>query len=324
MSTKKAETTTEGDEAPALPQDHDDDGARETTGHPLPAKVRAALPSMSQSQRRIAKEIVSDPEACSRMTVSDIADHTSTSETTVVRTARLLGYSGYRELRRALVELSARSIGAGPAETVGGVGLDDPLAQVVAKLAQEERQVLADTAVQLDIGQLDAAVTAVCAARRIDVYGIGASGGVAEDLAAKLMRIGLIAHAHTEAHRAMTSAVHLQPDDVALAVSHSGTTADVADPLKQAARNGATTVAITSHPRSPVAHYADHVLTTAAAQGSDLRSASMSSRTSQLLVVDCLFTGAAQRTYHSSARRGLAASFQAVLPRHSATAPHSR
>ncbi|MFF0745412.1 MurR/RpiR family transcriptional regulator [Streptomyces sp. NPDC004111] len=293
-------------------------------GHPLPAKVRTLLAGMSAQQQVVARSLLADPEACSRMTVTDLAEHTGTSETTVVRTARLLGYSGYRDLRRALVEVATHAQGPA-ADTVGGVALTDPLETMVAKLAAEERQVLADTAAQLDLTQLDAAITALCSARRIDVYGIGSSGSVAEDLAAKLMRIGLVAHAHADAHRAMASAVHLNPADVAVGISHSGTTLDVVDPLRTAADNGATALAITSHPRSPVAHYADHVLATAAAaQGSDLRSASMSSRTSQLLIVDCLFTGAAQRTYHTSAQRGLAASYQAVLPRHQATAPNGR
>ncbi|MEU8764571.1 MurR/RpiR family transcriptional regulator [Streptomyces sp. NPDC048659] len=292
------------------------------TPHALPAKVRTLLPGLAQAQRQVAEAVVADPAGCARMTVTELADHTATSETTVVRTARLLGYTGYRDLRTALVELAARerSDEQDPDRTVGGVGLDDPLDQVVAKLAGEERQVLADTAVQLDIAVLDAVITALTGARRIDVYGVGTSGIVGEDLAAKLMRIGLVAHAYGDPHRAIASAVQLTPADVALAISHSGTTADVVDPLRRAAANGATTIAITGTPRSPVAQHSGLVLTTAAAQGSDLRSASMSSRTGQLLIVDCLFTGAAQRTYHTTARRGLAASYRAVSQRHGATA----
>ncbi|MEU7178327.1 MurR/RpiR family transcriptional regulator [Streptomyces celluloflavus] len=293
--------------------------------HPLPAKVRSLVPSLGAQQQRVARALLADPVACSRMSVSDLADHAHTSDTTVVRTARLLGYAGYRELRRALVELAAVITNTQAVPTVGAVALNDPLDRVVAKLAAEERQILADTASQLDIDALDAAVTAISRARRIDVYGIGSSGSVADDLAAKLMRIGRVAHAHSDAHRAMTSAVHLGEEDVAIGISHSGTTLDVVDPLRTAADNGATTVTLTSRPRSPAAHYADVVLATAAAaQGSDLRSVSMSSRTSQLLVVDCLVTGVAQRTYHSGAQRGLAASFRAVLPRHQANAPTDR
>lgn len=172
---------------------------------------------------------------------------------------------------------------------------------MVAKLAHDERQTLADTAAALDTAQLEAAVTAAAAARRIDVYGVGASGLVAQDLTQKLLRIGLVAHAHSDTHLAVTNAVQLASGDLAIAITHSGATRDVIEPLRVAFERGATTVAVTGRPRSAVTQYADHVLATSTARESELRPAAMSSRTSQLLVVDCLFVGVAQRTYATAA-----------------------
>jgi DNA-binding MurR/RpiR family transcriptional regulator len=57
------------------------------------------------------------------------------------------------------------------------------------------------------------------------------------------------------------------------------------------------------------------VLATSTARESELRPAAMSSRTSQLLVVDCLFVGVAQRTY-ATAAPALAASYEALAHRH--------
>jgi DNA-binding MurR/RpiR family transcriptional regulator len=284
--------------------------------HPdaLQAKIRALLPTMTRSMHRIAATLAADPAAGSRLTVTGLAELTGTSEATVVRTARVLGYPGYRDLRLALAALAARQDSSVVPEVMAGIALDDPLPDVVAKLAREEQQVLADTALRLDTAQLEAAVAAMCTARRIDVYGIGASALVAQDLAQKLLRIGLISHAHGEMHLAMTSAVQLRSSDLAIGISHSGGTVDVVEPLQTAFGCGATTVAVTSRPESPISQYADHVLATAAGQESELRPAAMSSRTSQLLVVDCLFLGVAQRTYET-ARRGLAASYEALASR---------
>ncbi|NUP15256.1 MAG: MurR/RpiR family transcriptional regulator, partial [Streptomyces sp.] len=186
---------------------------------------------------------------------------------------------------------------------------------VVAKLAYDEQQTLADTAAGLDTVQLAAAVTAAATARRIDVYGVGASGLVAQDLGQKLLRIGLIAHAHSDPHLAVTNAVQLRAGDVAIAITHSGATGDVIEPLRGAFERGATTVAITGRPDSSVTQYADHVLTTSTSRESELRPAAMSSRTSQLLVVDCLFVGVAQRTYETAAP-ALASSYEALAHRH--------
>ncbi|MFK0030266.1 MurR/RpiR family transcriptional regulator [Streptomyces xinghaiensis] len=281
----------------------------------LAAKVRMLGPTMTRSMQRVAEAVAGDPAGCAALTVTGLAERTGTSEATVVRTARTLGYPGYRDLRLALAGLAAQQeSGAAPAVTAD-IAVDDPLPDVIAKLAREEQQCLADTAAGLDATQLDAAVTALAGARRIDVYGIGASNLVAQDLAQKLLRIGLSAHAHADPHLAMTGAVQLRAGDAAVAISHSGRTVDVLEPLRTAFDRGATTVAVTGRPDGEITQYADHVLTTSPARENELRPAAMSSRTSQLLVVDCLFIGVAQRT-HDTAAPALAASYEALAHRH--------
>lgn len=281
----------------------------------LAAKVRTLAPSMTRSMQRVAEAVAGDPAGCAALTVTGLAELTGTSEATVVRTARILGYPGYRDLRLALAGLAAQQqSGRAPAITTD-IAVDDPIADVVAKLAYDEQQTLADTAAGLDTVQLAAAVAAAATARRIDVYGVGASGLVAQDLVQKLLRIGLIAHAHSDPHLAVTNAVQLKAGDVAIAITHSGATGDVIEPLRVAFERGATTVAITGRPDSSVTQYADHVLTTSTARESELRPAAMSSRTSQLLVVDCLFVGVAQRTYETAAP-ALASSYEALAHRH--------
>jgi DNA-binding MurR/RpiR family transcriptional regulator len=286
----------------------------------LAAKVRTLSPSMTRSMQRVAETVADDPAGCAALTVTGLAERTGTSEATVVRTARILGYPGYRDLRLALAGLAAHQQSGRAPSVTADIAVDDPLADVVAKLAHDEQQTLADTAAGLDTGQLAAVVTAASTARRIDVYGIGASSLVGMDLAQKLLRIGLIAHAHSDPHLAVTNAVQLRSGDVAIAITHSGSTGDVIEPLRVAFERGATTVAITGRPDGPVSQYADHLLTTSAARESELRPAAMSSRTSQLLVVDCLFVGIAQRTYETAAP-ALAASYEALVHRHTPRSP---
>ncbi|GFH36793.1 MurR/RpiR family transcriptional regulator [Streptomyces pacificus] len=269
---------------------------------------------MTRSMQRVAEAVAGDPAGCAALTVTGLARLTGTSEATVVRTARLLGYPGYRDLRLALAGLAVhQQSGRAPAVTAD-IAVDDPIADVVTKLAHDEQQTLADTAAGLDTVQLGAAVAALAGAGRIDVYGVGASGLVAQDLAQKLLRIGLVAHAHGDPHLAVTNAVQLHSGDAAVAISHSGSTGDVIEPLRVAFGRGATTVAITGRPDGPVSQYADHVLTTSTARETDLRPAAMSSRTGQLLVVDCLFIGVMQRTYETAAP-ALAASYEALAHR---------
>lgn len=265
------------------------------------AAVASAMPSLSGASVRVAQLVADDPSRVAQMTITELGEAARTSESTVVRTARALGFSGYSQLRLALSAEAARqdSDAQQPQALTADIAAEDTLGKVVAKLEAAEETALRATLHHLDLAALAAAVDAITGARRVDIYGVNVSGLVATDLWQKLLRIGVMCHVHTETHQALTSAVLLGQDDVAVAISHSGTTVDVLDPVRQAKQNGATTIALTSRARSPLAGLVDHVLLSAGWE-EPLRPGAMASRSSQLLVADCLFIGVTQRDYDAA------------------------
>jgi DNA-binding MurR/RpiR family transcriptional regulator len=277
---------------------------------PIAVRLRAILPSLSRSEQRVAAEVLDDPRGVAASTIGELAERCGTSETTVIRFCRTLGLSGYPELRLTLATEAGRA-DMGPARVVGSdIGPGDDLAQIVEKIAFADARAVEETAAQLDLASLQAVVDALVAARRIDVYGVGASAFVAMDFQQKLHRIGQVAFAWSDTHIALTSAALLRPGDVAIGVSHTGVTTDTIDALAEARRRGATTVAMTNFPRSPITDVSDHVLTTAARE-TTFRSGAMASRLAQLTLVDFLFVGVAQQTY-AETRVALEATFNAV------------
>ena len=60
---------------------------------------------LSKSHRRIAECIVSHYDKVVFMTASRLGEYVGVSESTVVRFAAALGYSGYPQLQKALQEL---------------------------------------------------------------------------------------------------------------------------------------------------------------------------------------------------------------------------
>src|SRR5690606_3892931 len=259
------------------------------TDHTEPANpvaaIRAVLPSLTPAAQAIARIILDDPGLVVRSTITEFSAVSGTSEATIVRTARALGFTGYSQLRFALAAAVAKE----PERLVpGDLAPDDPLTDVIAKVARAESEALADTAAQLDPGQLDEVVTAIVAARRVDVYGVAASGLVAADMSQKLLRIGLSSHPFSDAHLALTSAALLGSGDVAVAISCSGETPDVLMPARTAAETGALVVAITNNPRSSLAELAHHTLVSAGRETA-FRPGALASRISQLLIVDCIF-----------------------------------
>ncbi|NIZ91260.1 MurR/RpiR family transcriptional regulator [Kineococcus rubinsiae] len=277
----------------------------------LHAHLLAALPSATASLSRVLQAMLDDPGACAQLTVTDLARRAATSEATVVRTARALGFAGYPQLRLAL----AASAVAGTAPPALGLltgtltDADDP-AHVVATLAAVEAEAIAATARTLDVAALSAAADAVAGARVVDCCGIGASAVVALDLDHRLGRVGVVCRPRTEGHAALVSAAGLGPGDVLVAVSHSGRTADVVGAAREAAARGATVVALTSTAASPLTAAASHVLL-AAGRETAYRAGSMASRTGSLLVVDCLYVTVVQRL-GEPARQSLERTYRAV------------
>ena len=164
----------------------------------------------------------------------------------------------------------------------------------------------------LDLDALEQVAEAVARAPRIDLFGVGSSGLTAQDLAQKLQRIGLLCFASPDPHVQLQSAALLGPGAVAVGVSHSGLTVETNDALRIAHARGATTVAVTNFPESPLVEHADVVLTTTARE-TQFRSGALSSRIAQLALVDFLFVRVAQRLYDRTTEN-LRATYEAVQP----------
>jgi DNA-binding MurR/RpiR family transcriptional regulator len=269
------------------------------TPQTLLAHIRALSPSLPPAERRVAAAVVQDPARAAAKTISELAAQCRTSGTTVIRFCRAVGFPGYPELRLALSAAAQAGHEAGQDDVSSDIGPHDSLDEVIRKISHADARAVQETRAQLAAQTLGAVVDAIVQARRIDIYGAGASGLVALDLQQKLHRIELIAHAWPDPHSAVTSAALLRSGDVAIGISHSGRTADTIGSLEEARSQRATTVAITNFARSPIARAADYVLTTAARE-TTFRSGAMTSRIAALTVVDCLFVAVAQRNYQQA------------------------
>ncbi|MCO1582207.1 MULTISPECIES: MurR/RpiR family transcriptional regulator [unclassified Crossiella] len=273
-------------------------------------RIRSLFPGLARAEQRVAQVVLGDPAVVAHRSITEVAEAAGTSETTVTRFCKAIGVGGYPDLRIALAADTARTAARADRDLGSDIGQGDDLRQVVSKVSFADARAVEETADQLDVVELEKVVEAMSAAGRVDVYGVGASAFVAMDLQQKLHRIGRISFAWSDTHIALTSAAVLSKGDVAVGISHSGATADTVEALRVARGRGATTVALTNFPRSPIAEVADYVLTTAARE-TTFRSGATASRIAQLTVIDCLFVGVAQR-HHESATAALEVTFEAV------------
>ena len=281
---------------------------------PLLVRLRGIRPSLTPAEERVASKVLADARGASDLTITELAQAASTSETTVLRFCKRLGLKGYPQLRLSLAAESAmpREQRMAGSDISAGDSIDD----IIAKVAAVDSSAVEETAQQLDRVALKSAADAVARSTRVDIYGIGASAIVGTDLQQKLHRIGVVSFAWNDPHIALTSATLLTRQDVAIGISHSGATTETIESLSVARRRGAPTVALTNFPLSPRAAAADSVLTTAARETS-LRSGATASRIAALTVVDCLYIAVAQRDL-PRARKAVADSRRAVAGHHMA------
>lgn len=296
------------------------------------ARVRAQQPQLTGALRRVADRVLADPAAAARATIVELGERSGTSPASVTRFCRALGFDGYAELRLAIAGETGRAArAAGWSVDIGReIQPTDPLERVLAQIVSADTSAMHDTVALLDLAHVAVAADAIAAAGRTDIYGASGSALVGAELQLSLHRIGMAAWAWSDVHNGLASAAVLTAGDVALGVSHSGQTRDTIEMLAEAGSRGATTVAVTSFPTSPLAEVADLVLVTAAipalppapGRAGSFRPDALSARHPQLVVLDLLYIAVAQRT-HERAHGALQRTARAV-DGHRAAAPLSR
>jgi RpiR family carbohydrate utilization transcriptional regulator len=255
-------------------------------------RIQGTYSSLRTAEQRVADFILKHAEELIYLTVTELAERTQTSESTVVRLCQKIGYKGYQEFKIML----ARDL-VGPMEKVyEEIDKGDSLAALKNKIFQANAQALKDTIEVLSDDELIKAVAALATARRVEVYGIGGSAPLALDAYHKFMKLGISCVWLSDSDLMAMSSSLLGTGDVVLGISHTGASRDVCDAMENAQNAGATTICITHRATSPITRVANVKLFTAAKEtafGSD----ATSSRIAQLTIIDTLFAGIANQNY---------------------------
>ena len=128
---------------------------------------------------------------------------------------------------------------------------------------------------------------------------MGASLVAAKDAYLKFLRLNKMCVINEDWHAQLVQARNATAEDVAIVISYSGATVEAIECMKALREKKCPIIAITRFVQSPVSELADYKLYTAANE-SLFRSGAMSSRMSQLNVVDILYTALANGEYEQS------------------------
>jgi RpiR family carbohydrate utilization transcriptional regulator len=256
-------------------------------------RIKASLPSLAPAEQRVGKLVLQDPRAFANLPVTQLADRAHVSKPTVVRFCRSVGYDGLSDFKLKL----AGSVSEGVPFIHRSVDADDKTTDVMVKVIDNTVAAFLKYRNDASASALDQAVKALAethsTGKRIEFYGVGNSGIVAQDAQHKFFRLGMNTIAYSDGHMQVMSASMLGQGDCVVVISNSGRTRDLMDACDIAHKRGATTIVITAS-GSPLASAGQIHLTADHPESYD-RYSPMVSRLLHLLIIDILATTVALR-----------------------------
>ena len=261
-------------------------------------RIQASMPALPPAEQRVARLVIEDPRDFATLPVAELAARAGVSKPTVVRFCRSVGYDGLVDFKRKL----AGSVNEGVPFVHRAVDEDDKCGDIIVKVIDNAVSALLgyrnDAAGHAFERAIALLAEAGRAGRRIEFYGVGNSGIVAQDAQHKFFRLGVNAVAISDAHVQVMSATMLGPGDVVVVISNSGRSSDLIDSAEIARRQGAGLIVISAS-GSPLAQLAqggaNQVLLAVDHPEDYDRYSPMVSRLLHLVVIDILTTAVALR-----------------------------
>lgn len=256
------------------------------------ARIRSNLASLSETDARVAKLFLTQPNIVIYRSASEVGEMADTSSATVVRCAQKLGFKGFHDLKLAL----ANELAVFEQERADQAEVRDDTAgaSILERITRAGAESVRDAGALVDADAFAAVVDAIDTARSVTFFGVGTSAPLCQDAAYRFSAIGVHTSAPVDAHVQHLQARLLTEEDLCIVVSHTGSTRETLTAATAARSAGATVVAITSFSRSPLTELADHVIV-AGTRDLELGLEAMASRLAHLALLDALLVAAAAR-----------------------------
>ena len=250
------------------------------------AAISDALPKLKGSAQKAAQFILNSPRETINLTITELGARVGVSEASIVRFAQALGYSGFHALKIGLAE----DLVSPMLLVHEDLTTDDSAADAVQKAMTAGMRSLEDTVRILEMTVLESAIQAICAAHRVELFASGNSIPLAMDLNFRLTKIGLYCRFSIDPTVQEMYASLTTPEDVAIGISHTGSSKDTVYALELARQRGARTVCITNHSDSPLTRHGDFCLFTST-RVSHFREEEMASNLATLALTEALYVG---------------------------------
>jgi RpiR family carbohydrate utilization transcriptional regulator len=256
-------------------------------------RIKSTLSNLAPAEQRVGKLLLTDPRTFSTLPVTELAERAQVSKPTVVRFCRSMGYEGLSDFKLKL----AGSLSEGVPFIHRNVGAQDSSNEILVKVIDNTVTAFLKYRNDASSAAIDKAAEAIALThkkgKRLEFFGVGNSGIVAQDAQHKFFRLGFNTISHSDGHMQIMSASLLGPGDCLVVFSNSGRTRDLLDSCEIAKKNGATTIVVTAS-GSPLSSTGKIHLSADHPESYE-RFSPMVSRLLHLMIVDVLATAVALR-----------------------------
>ncbi|HEX9791945.1 MAG TPA: MurR/RpiR family transcriptional regulator [Kiloniellales bacterium] len=254
-------------------------------------RLNICLDAIRPAERRVAQFFQANREEVLIASASALARQTGTSDATVIRTAKALGFAGMEDLRRTLAqELRGNLTPAGRmARTLRSVGDDlESALSMTLNIHQESLEALGrDITPRI----FRTAVRLILAARRVIIFGIGPSSAMAEYFTIQLGRFGIDAQSLTQTGLLLADGVHrLVKGDLVVVFAYGRVYRELAVLLDQADRRRVAKILLSDTLGPKLRDRVDVVLPVARG-----RADMLSMHTATLALIEALLVGVATK-----------------------------
>lgn len=258
-------------------------------------RLRETQELLSESQYAVADYILNNPEKAMNMTIHELSKITFASPSTIIRLCRRVGFGGYKDFHKAInYEMTLRKQSSENVKK--DITRSDSIDDIIEKITYKNILSLEDTKNLLDPKVLQSCVNLIEKSSTVLLFGLGASLCAARDAYLKFIRLNKPCAVSDDWHSQYLLARNATKNDLGLVFSYSGYTTEVVKCMEAMRENQTPIIAITRCIPSPVFELSDYRLYTAANE-STFRSGAMSSRISQLNVLDILYTAFVNSNY---------------------------
>ena len=249
--------------------------------------------SFTVSEKKLADFMLSTQDTLAYLSISQLADGAGVAEATVSRFCRRLGFANYAAFKLTAANTSLRFKPANNPLS-GQIEQTDSVSDICRKLYSAEIEAIGQTMDVLDETAIIRAADLLEKAPRVLCMGQGGSMLIAQEAAHLFSTVDNHFIPVMDSHLQAMAAAMMDPDDVILFFSYSGSTRAMMETLTLAKKQQGRVILVTRFPNSPGAAISDIVLQCGANEN-PLQSGSIAARIAQMYLLDVLFSEYSRR-----------------------------